>query len=50
MSSISVFPDGRVVSGSGDKTIRIWNLSSGEWKCEAILEGHTRVKTCPFLS
>ena len=43
MSSVSVFPDGRIVSGSRDKTIRIWNLSFGESKCEAILEGHRGV-------
>ena len=35
MTSVSVLPDGRVVSGSGDNTIRIWDLSSGE--------GHTVV-------
>ena len=44
VTSVSVFPDGFIVSGSYDKTIRIWSLSSGEWKCEAILEGHTEVK------
>ena len=44
MTSVCVLPDGRIVSGSGDKTIKIWNLSSGEWKCEAILEGHNAVK------
>jgi len=43
VKSVSVLPDDRIVSGSGDKTIRIWNLSSGESKCEAILEGHTEV-------
>ena len=43
MSSVCVLPDGRIVSGSGDNTIRIWNLSSGESECEAILEGHTKV-------
>ena len=43
MSSVSVLPDGCIVSGSYDNTIRIWNLSYGESKCEAILEGHTRV-------
>ena len=44
MSSVSVLPDGRVVSGSYDNTVRIWKLSSGGWKCEAILKGHTSVK------
>ena len=32
-------PDGRIVSGSGDKTLRIWNPSSG--LCETVLQGHT---------
>ena len=43
MTSVSVLPDGRIVSGSWDKTIRIWNLSTGESNCEAILEGHRGV-------
>ena len=42
MTSVCVLPDGRIVSVS-HHTIRIWNLSSGESKCEAILEGHTEV-------
>jgi small GTP-binding protein len=28
-----------VVSGSGDKTVRIWEVASG--RCEAVLQGHT---------
>ena len=44
MTFVTVLSDGRVAFGSSDKTIGIWNLSSGEWKCEAILEGHTKVK------
>ena len=38
---ITVLVDGRVVSGSCDKTLRIWNLTSG--KCDKVLEGHTKV-------
>ena len=38
---MAVIPDGRIVSGSGDKTLRIWNSASGE--CEVILEEHSRV-------
>ena len=43
--SVAVLPDGRVVSGSEDNTVRIWNPSSGE--CERVLEGHSSVS--PFL-
>jgi WD40 repeat protein len=39
--SIAVLPDGRIVSGSGDNTLRIWNSTSGE--CEVVLEGHSSV-------
>ena len=46
---MAVLPDGRVVIGSQDKTVRIWNPSSGE--CERVLEGHTLVSRwlSPYL-
>ena len=46
VSSICVMGDGRLVSGSGDHTLRIWHLveEGGEasWLCDAILDGHGR--------
>ncbi len=39
--AIAVLPDGRIVSGSNDKTLRIWN--SGNGVCLKKLEGHTKV-------
>ena len=38
---MAVLPDGRIVSGSYDKILRIWNSTSG--KCEVVLEGHSDV-------
>ena len=38
---MSVLGDGRVVSGSEDKTLRVWNIKTGE--CERVLEGHSSV-------
>jgi hypothetical protein len=36
-----VVHDGKLLSGSGDKTIKVWN--TGTWACERTLEGHTGI-------
>ena len=36
--------DGRVISGSQDKTLRIWNIETGE--CERVLRGHRETVSC----
>ena len=42
---VAVFPDGRrVVSGSLDKTLKVWDVETGE--CVATLEGHSSGWRC----
>jgi WD40 repeat protein len=36
--SVAGLSDGRIVSGSRDKTLRIWNTTTG--KSEEVLKGH----------
>ena len=44
-SSVAVFPDGRrVVSASGDNTLKVWDVATGE--CVATLEGHSGYVRC----
>ncbi len=40
VASVAVMRDGRIVSGSNDDTIRVWNIESGE---SLVLTGHTEV-------
>ena len=38
-----MFPDGRrVVSASGDKTLKVWDVATG--KCVATLKGHSQCR------
>ena len=40
VTSVSFSPDGtKVASGSGDKTVKLWDVTSGE--CLQTLEGHS---------
>ena len=41
VTSLAVFSDGRMVSGSEDNTIKVWDLL--QEKCVMTLEGHTEV-------
>jgi WD40 repeat protein len=44
---VAVLPDGRVMSGSRDMTLRVWDASSGA--CERVLEGHSGGVLCVAL-
>ena len=41
--SVAIHPDGSIVSGSYDNTVRVWNKDTGD--CIRVLEGHTGVST-----
>ena len=48
VESVAIFPDGdRIVSGSHDGTLKIWNAHTGEHL--RTLEGHTRSVRCVAL-
>ena len=40
-----MFPDGRrIVSGSEDNTLKVWDVATGE--CVATLKGHSSIVRC----
>jgi WD40 repeat protein len=48
VTSVCELADGhRVVSGSQDKQLRVWNVDSGV--CERVLHGHSEVVVAPFV-
>ena len=51
VSTLQVLPDGRIVSGSDDQTIKIWEKNqAGKYKEKETLEGHTgAVRTIQVL-
>jgi WD40 repeat protein len=50
-ASLTNLPDSRWVSGSDDRSLKVWRELDGEWRCEATLEGHGRaVNTVLSLS
>ena len=47
--SVAVSPNGKTLfSSSGDKTVRVWDLTSRS--CSAVLEGHTSYVTSVAVS
>jgi WD40 repeat protein len=56
ITCVIVLPNGRLVSGSCDKTLRVWNVQTGKQSnpkgnCELILRGHTdRINSIASLS
>jgi WD40 repeat protein len=47
-SSVAFSVDSRIVSGSGDKTVKIWNAATGE--VENTLQGHSSYVTSVAFS
>ena len=47
VNCVSVLPDGRIVSGSSDNTISVWNTNSGQ--CTMTLKGHNGSVRCVLV-
>ena len=48
VTSVVALSDGRrVVSGSEDHTVRVWDVNTGS--CERVLEGHSRVSRISLI-
>ena len=39
-----------IVSGSWDKTVKVWEYNENEWKCVETLEGHSSSVTAVAIS
>ncbi len=42
MNSVAVLPDGRIVSGSQDKTVRVWYVASGRQVARLTLDAEVK--------
>ena len=49
LTSLVQLPDGRLVTGSGDNSLRVWDLHLGGQSCSAVLAGHTAPVRCIVL-
>ena len=47
LTSMVQLPDGRLLTGAGDKELRIWDLD--HYSCTTVLTGHTGAVRCIVL-
>ena len=48
INAIAISPNGEIITGSNDSTLRVWSLSSGE--CQAVYDGHMSSVLCLVLT